>query len=180
VKLETGRLTLRPAGHGDLEPLVALYGDPEVMRFIGAGGPWPREQAERAFAATPRRWQLDGFGHFVVERRADGAFVGEVDLLPWDPSTWTIGFLAELGPAAEIEIGWTIAREHWGNGYATEAALAVRDWALGGLGLGRLISIIHPENAASIRVAEKLGERYERDVHVYGIDHRLYALTRSD
>lgn len=175
MRLETGRLALRPAGHDDLDALVELYGDPEVMRWIGAGGPWPREQAERAFAETPRHWRVDGFGHLVVERREDGAFLGEVDLLPWDPATWTIGFAAEIGPTAEIEIGWTLARAHWGRGYATEAALAVRDWAFGELRLPRLVSVVHPENTASIRVAEKLGGVLEQTITLLGGETLIYT-----
>jgi RimJ/RimL family protein N-acetyltransferase len=87
----------------------------------------------------------------------------------WDPETWEIG-------GSETEIGWLLGQEHWGHGYATEAALALRDWALRELGLTRLISLIQHGNVRSVRVAEKLGERYERDVEVRGKPSWLYAL----
>ncbi|TML40785.1 MAG: GNAT family N-acetyltransferase, partial [Actinobacteria bacterium] len=77
------------------------------------------------------------------------------------------------------EIGWTLAREHWGRGYATESATAARDWALQELGLRRLISLIQRGNNASVRVAEKLGESLERE-DLRGPFRRptdLYALT---
>jgi hypothetical protein len=74
------------------------------------------------------------------------------------------GARSAIGPTAEIEIGWILARRHWRQGYATEAALALRDWAFRELGIPRLISLIHPLNHASVRVAEKIGERYEQQV----------------
>ena len=89
--------------------------------------------------------------------------------LRWDPETWEIG-------GSETELGWGLAREHWGRGYATEAARALRDWAFGERGLTRLISLIQPEQPPSIRVAEKLGERHERDVEVRGLPTRLYSI----
>jgi RimJ/RimL family protein N-acetyltransferase len=92
-------------------------------------------------------------------------------LPPWDPETWQV-------PGDETELGWLLAREHWNHGYATEAALALRDWALDERGLTRLISLINPANLRSIRVAERLGERYERDVEVRGKAIRLYSLER--
>jgi len=77
---------------------------------------------------------------------------------------------------AEVELAWMLAREHWGRGFATESALALRDWAVAERGLTRLISLIRPENVRSIRVAEKIGERYERDVVMGGLPAKLYAL----
>ena len=77
---------------------------------------------------------------------------------------WVNGFREQLLPPYETEIGWTLGREHWNRGYATEGALACRDWALGELGLTRLVSIIASDNTASIRVAEKIGERFERPI----------------
>lgn len=175
TRLGTERLRLREPHVDDLDALAALYGDAEVMRYISPPGPWPAARSAAALEGMVARWADDGFGIFVVE--LDDAVIGDVGLLPWNPANWTAGAsLAQLGRAAEIELGWTLAREHWGNGYATEAATAVRDWALVELGLIRLISLIHPENAASIRVAEKLGERHERDVVLHGETTALYAL----
>jgi RimJ/RimL family protein N-acetyltransferase len=179
MRLETERLVLRQPATADLDDLTALYGDEDVMRFIAEGGPWPPARTAAALDGMMRRWAEDGFGMFVGERRDDGALIGDVGLLPWDPRTWRPGSRVEIGPHAEVEIGWTLVRDAWGRGYATEAALAARDWALGELGLTRLISLIRPENAASIRVAEKIGERYERDVVTNGDPARLYSLERG-
>jgi len=113
---------------------------------------------------------------FFVEH-LDGGFLGEVGLLPWDPASWAPGICAEIGPRAQIEIGWTFAREHWGRGYASESASTVRDWALEKLGLSRLISLIQPEKSASIRVAEKIGETFERDIVTTRRTVRLYSMS---
>jgi RimJ/RimL family protein N-acetyltransferase len=175
VKLETERLVLRPPVDDDLDAIAEIHGDPEVMRYIGPGEPWSPERAVLGLSRWKAFWAADGFGMFVVERREDGRVLGHVGLLAWDPETWTPGTRAAIGPDAEIEIGWTLARDAWGNGYATEAALAVRDWARAEHGFDRLISLIHPDNGASMRVAEKLGARYEKDVEVGGRPGRVYA-----
>lgn len=177
--LETERLVLRRLTPADLEEVAPIYGDAEVMRFIGDGSAWPPARTEQALARWHGFWEDDGFGQFAVRRLEDGRVVGDVGLLAWDPAAWRPGSRVRIGPEAEIEIGWTLAREFWGRGYATEAATAIRDWALGSLEIARLVSLIQPENERSIRVAEKLGERYERDVVTHaGQTARLYALER--
>jgi RimJ/RimL family protein N-acetyltransferase len=175
VRLETERLVLRPPTEADLDDLAEVFADPEVMRYIGAGQPWSRRRTEEGFARWQTFWAADGFGMFAVVRREDGRLLGDVGLLAWDPETWRPGSRRAIGPRAEIEIGWRFAREAWGHGYATEAALAVRDWAREELGVERLISLIRPENPASIRVAEKLGARHERDVEIAGRTAGIYA-----
>jgi RimJ/RimL family protein N-acetyltransferase len=174
--LETERLELRPPETADLDELAPVYGDADVMRYIAEGTPWSRDRTALAIRRWISFWDADGFGLFAVRRREDGRLLGDVGLLAWDPDTWIPGSRGEIGPGAEVEIGWTIARAAWGNGYATEAALAVLGWARDELKLERLISLIHPENEASIRVAEKLGERHERDVVLSGRPARVYSL----
>jgi ribosomal-protein-alanine N-acetyltransferase len=85
-----------------------------------------------------------------------------------------------VGGQAEVEIGYRLARCAWGQGFATEAAAAVRDYGFGTLCLSRLISIIDPRNVASIRVAEKTGLKYEKDVIFQGFADRVYAISRAD
>jgi RimJ/RimL family protein N-acetyltransferase len=114
-----------------------------------------------------RPLERDGVGPFVVERRADGAFVGRAGLLVWDSRTWTHASLAEAGDDAQPELGWALVRAHWGNGYATEAASAVRDWARSDRSIDRLISLIAPANTASQHVAERLGARPEHTVELF-------------
>jgi len=166
--IETDRLLLRKPRPEDAAALVEAISDPEVMRYIGDGSTGDLASAERTIEKWLARWDESGVGQFVVERREDGRFVGRAGFLVWDPASW------EPAPEGETEIGWTIVRPAWGRGYATEAALALRDWT----DRRRLISLIQHGNERSVRVAEKLGERYEADVVVKGVTTRLFALER--
>jgi RimJ/RimL family protein N-acetyltransferase len=169
--IETERLLIRRPRAEDAPGLLDAFGDPEAMRYIGDGSTTDLAGAEEAVRRWLRRWNAWEIGMCVIERKQDARVLGRAGFLRWDPETWEIG-------GAETEIGWGLAREHWGRGYATEAALALRDWGFAERGLTRLISLIQPGNDASIRVAEKIGERYERDVEVRGNPTRLYSLER--
>ena len=108
----------------------------------------------------------------------DEQFLGRVGYLLWDTERWVNGVSEVLEGDLELEIGWTILRASWSQGYATEAAIACRDHAFGELGHDRVISLIAPPNVASIRVAEKLGESYERDVDLGKRVVGLYSLGK--
>jgi len=177
MELRTARLLLRQPTEEDADAFAEASTDPEVMRYIGDGGVGSRDGSLKAIKRYRSFWERDGFGTFVLERRADRVVVGRTGLQAWNPADWCTGARSEIGPTAEIEIGWILARRHWGQGYATEAALAARDWAFGEVGLKRLISLIHPGNRASIRVAEKIGEQYDSDVTTgAGNAARLYVV----
>jgi RimJ/RimL family protein N-acetyltransferase len=133
--------------------MLALYADPEAMRFIGG----VELDAKAVIGRWLERWKANGFGHFAVERRTDGRLLGRTGIIAWDTRNWHIATISEAGKFAQPELGWAFVREHWGNGYATEAASAVRTWARKERELGRLISLIHPDNTASQRVAKRLG-----------------------
>jgi RimJ/RimL family protein N-acetyltransferase len=179
--IETLRLVLRPPVPGDAAPLLEAFADPDVMRYIGLGETGTLQDAIAQVERMTRAWELDGFGRFVVVRAEDGLVIGRVGLLAWDPLTWTSGVRREIGDRAETELGWTLIRSAWGRGYAAEAASAVRDWALAVVRPARLISLIHPENLRSKRVAEKLGERFDREVFTRrGVPAELWALPSTD
>lgn len=167
--IQTERLLLRKPRLEDAADLAVAYADPEVVRFIGDGSTATLAEVEEGIAGWLGRWESWGMSLFSLERREDGRVLGRAGFLLWDPETWRV-------PGSEVELAWLLAREHWGRGYATEAALALRDWAFDERGLTRLISLINPGNLASIRVAERIGERYERDVEVGGKKGRLYAV----
>lgn len=169
--VETERLLLRKPRAEDAPGLLEAFADPEAMRYIGDGSTTDLAGAERAVERWLERWQSWGIGMFVAVRKEDERVLGRVGFLRWDPETWEVD-----GP--ETEIGWGLAREHWGKGYASEAALALRDWAFDERGLTRLISLIQHGNTASVRVAEKIGETLERNVEVRGLPTWLYALER--
>jgi RimJ/RimL family protein N-acetyltransferase len=164
--IETGRLVLRGWREDDFEDLAAIMADPEVMRFLGDGSTADRVQAWRSLAFLAGHWALKGYGHFVIEEKATGRLVGRTGLL--NPEGWP-----------ELEIGWTLARAAWGKGYATEAGGAAMDWAFETLGLERLISLIHKDNAPSMRVAERLGESREKPIEFFGKPCFIYAISRE-
>jgi RimJ/RimL family protein N-acetyltransferase len=165
VRLETERLILRMFREDDFEPFARMCADAEVMRYIG-GKIYTRFEAWRSMAFHIGHWQLLGYGHWAIEEKASGCFIGRVGFL--NPAGWP-GF----------EIGWTLRRESWGKGYATEGARRALDYAFTELGREHVISLIHPENAASIRVAERLGEKVEGTTEVLGMEVLIYGLDRD-
>jgi len=180
VRLETERLILRKPKMDDLDGYAELWGDPEVVQYL-SGTTLPRDQVPNAIERMLGHWERHGVGLFSVLRKEDERLVGRVGYLLWDPERWANAMHERLDGDLELEIGWTVVRSLWGNGYATEAALACRDHALGELGRERVISLIAPENTASIRVAEKIGETLERrDVRGEAFTRMtvdLYSLT---
>ena len=161
--LETARLRLRRVAERDVDVLTAMFGDPCYMRFMGDSKLADRAAAWRAIAGALGHWAIRGYGFFAVEEKATGRFIGWSGLL--NPEGWP-----------GIEIAWGIAPDRWGQGFATEAATAVRHYAADTLHLTRLISLIHPENVASIRVAKKIGERFLRTIEFQGKEVRLYQV----
>jgi RimJ/RimL family protein N-acetyltransferase len=155
--LETERLVLREPEQDDLDALAAIFADPETMRHLG-GYPRTRDQVQVGLDNMIRHWRRYGIGLFILVRKADHVVLGRVGFLVWDAATWTNGLRGEVEEPYETELGWTLGREHWGQGYAPEAAAAARDWIFAEQkDLRGLISLISIENHASIRVAEKLG-----------------------
>jgi RimJ/RimL family protein N-acetyltransferase len=145
--LHTARLVLRGWRPEDFPPYAAMLADDETARFITAQGRGLSEaDAWNDMVWLIGHWQMLGYGMFVVEERATGAFLGRVG--PLRPPSWP-----------EFEIAWSLAPGARGKGYAVEAAQAAIDWSFETLGLERIVSIIDPRNSASRRVAERLGER---------------------
>ena len=158
----TQRLILREMSMADLDDMAALLGDPEVMRYY----PRPRTRAE---AQEWIEWNLRlyrdyGFGLWAVQLRDSGEFVGDCGLT-----------LQRVDGAEEIEVGYHVRVPLQGNGYATEAAAAARDYARDTLSLHRLIAIIDPANTPSQRVAAKIGLAPEKIATVFGSKHVIYA-----
>jgi len=176
VRLETERLVLRPLSPDDLDDIASFVADPETMRYIGTGGARTREQARDSLEWMIETFERQGFGHFAVERKEDGAFVGRAGLNVWDPSDWSITRLDEADGPTEIEVAYLFGREYWGQGYATEAATAIRDWALGELRFERLIALIYPDNVRSIGVARNLGMELVGEAALGGNPLTIYAL----
>ena len=178
MQLETERLILREPEAADRDGYAEIWGDPEVVRFLGGRTLSPDEVPE-GIERMLKQWNRHGVGLFSVLRKRDERLVGRVGYLLWDSERWVNAMHEELEGDLELEIGWVVARAFWNQGYATEAATACRDHAFGALARDRVISLIAPENLPSIRVAEKMGERYERDVEIMVGPVGLYALEKG-
>ncbi len=160
--LTTERLELRPFRNEDLDTWAAIVGDPETARYIG--GVQTRIDAWLRMAAYHGHWVLRGFGQWAVVLRESDRFLGRAGL--WNPEGWP-----------ELEVGWTIDRSQWGNGYATEAGRAAIEWGRSELGLTRIASVIHPDNARSIAVAERLGMSFDRFAPLGDERMAIYAMA---
>ncbi len=133
----------------DLDNMAALLSDPVAMRYYPA--PKTRDQASQWIAWNEANYAEHGYGLWIVETH-DGRFLGDCGL------TWQ-----EVNGRMELEVGYHVTLAAHGQGYATEAAEACRDFARDELNVERLVAIIHPDNAASRRVAEKIGMRHIED-----------------
>ena len=161
---ETERLRLRPFRESDLDAYAAMMADPEVCRYLGDGKPLDRANAWRSMAVMLGHWQLRGYGFWALEEKATGALVGRGGL--WFPEGWPM-----------LEVGWALAPNAWGKGYATEVGRAALDVAFA-QGAQKVCSVILPDNVRSIRVAQRLGEAFERTVPLVGHACALYTIAR--
>jgi RimJ/RimL family protein N-acetyltransferase len=142
--LETERLILRPPQPEDFELWAVFAADEENTKFIG--GAQPRASAWRGMAMLAGSWALKGFAMFSVIEKSSGRWIGRLG--PWEPEGW---------PGTEV--GWGLAPEVQGKGYAVEGASAAMDWAVDHLGWTDIIHCIDPANRPSQKVAERLGSR---------------------
>ena len=153
IFLATPRLVLRDKRPDDFEFIASLYADENVMRWIGDGRTLGRDEVEARFFRVleierePGHERWDAFK--IVVRKADGVRVGQAGMLR-----------CAIDGEAAIEIGWWLAPFAWGQGYATEAAVALRDFAFGELRLDHLSIVLQAENARSVAVAQRLGGVY--------------------
>ena len=168
IILETERLLLRSLELYDLDDLAALYKGPELRTFF-PDGTLNRNQTQEEL-----EWIIDvyyakyGFGLWATIHKPTNVFIGRCGLLPW-----------KIEGQQEVELAYLLNKKYWGQGLATEAALAIREYAFKNLQLSRLISLIDPNNAASIRVAEKTGMTLEQSldgINGDGIPTLIYAI----
>jgi RimJ/RimL family protein N-acetyltransferase len=159
--LNTDRLILRLFQESDLDAYAEMCADPQVMQYLSGGKLMTRAEAWRNMALVLGHWHLRGFGLWAVEERSSGVMIGRIGC--WQPEGW---------PA--LEIGWTLRSAYWGQGFATEGGRAALNYALTTLGQTRVISLIAPENQPSMRVAERLGGRFEQEIELMGDRALLY------
>ena len=159
LPIYTDRLCLRVPTPRDAEALYDLFADAKVMQGLGKE---PVSAVEDVRAMIEEGmiggWKTDGLGPFILETTAtDRRVVGQAGLMIFDTRDWTPSTWAKAGSHAQPELGWALVRAHWGHGYATEAAAAIREWADERPQIDRLVSLISPDNIRSQRVARRLG-----------------------
>jgi RimJ/RimL family protein N-acetyltransferase len=165
IMLDTPRLKMRAFREEDFQPYAAMCADPEVMRYLGTGATFRPDEAWRSIAAMLGHWRLRGYGMWALERKDNGALIGRAGFI--DPPGWP-GF----------ELGWTLARSQWRQGFASEAAQAALRYAFEVLERDRVISLIRPANAASIRVAQRLGMQPAGEMQFVGSPVIVYEARR--
>jgi RimJ/RimL family protein N-acetyltransferase len=185
--LETPRLWLRPWHAADAGPYARIIGDPEVMRHVGAGLRYHARrrcaalvpllaevEARRAIRSLGDHWETHGFGEWAVEEKASGALVGQIGLVHLPD--WT-------ADSTDVEVGWLLARDAWGRGFATEGGRASLAYAFDRLGMERVVSVARRSNHRSERVMQRLGLspagriRWKgSEVVWYGIDREQWRL----
>jgi ribosomal-protein-alanine N-acetyltransferase len=160
-RLETARLHGEPIGSEHRDGLIAMLGDPRVGATLG--GVASAGEVDAMIARAAAHWAEHGFGWYAFTDRETGALVAR-----GGPKT------AHVAGRDEVEIGWTVAPERWGQGLATELGAASLDVAFGPLGFVDVVSFTLPHNRASRRVMEKLGFAFERETIYAGLPHVLY------
>lgn len=166
IVIETARLVLRQYTFDDIPAMEAVLGDPVAMQWYPA--PFDREGVRDWIRRSLDRYQHDGHGLWAMVLKSSGEVIGDCGCS-----------IQEVENKNEIEIGYHVRRDLWGNGYATEAARACMEHAFNRLGATRVISMIRPENINSRRVAEKNGLVCEKVVSWRGYDHCIYAKART-
>ena len=167
IILETKRLVLRRQVLQDLDALWALYRDPEITRYI-PDAPRSREEAKEEL-----EWHMNGhpqfpeLGLWATIHKETGTFIGRCGLLPWT-----------IDGKQEVEVAYTIARDYWGQGLATEAAQAILNYGFEQLNLSRLVSVIDSENIASQKVAEKIGMTFEKEARDELGQFLIYSINK--
>ncbi|MEY2526802.1 MAG: hypothetical protein QOE73_1573 [Verrucomicrobiota bacterium] len=164
--LQTERLILRPFREEDVDLIAQLFANPDFMRF--SLGVFTRREQTETFMQKVIGWdRASRPSQFAVVPRTDNVIIGYC------------GFFHHLEHGIEdVEIGYRLNPAYWNKGLATEAARAVRDHGFGVLKLSRLISLIHPENVPSRRVAEKNGMTVEKEITFRGFPTQVFAITR--
>ncbi|MBE7382763.1 MAG: GNAT family N-acetyltransferase [Leptolyngbya sp. SIO1E4] len=165
--LETERLTFRELTFNDVDDLLKVLSDPEVMKFYPK--PFDRQMTQEWIEWSIQRYTQHGFGLWALILKENGDLIGDCGLV-----------LQEVDSIEEVEIGYHVRRDLWGQGLATEAAQACRDYGFNQLGFNKLVSLINPANIASRRVAEKTGMSLIKEVQWREKPTCIYAVEHSN
>lgn len=165
---ETKRLLIRELCESDFDVLVALHDDAQVMEFSPQGRPLTREETQQFLTWVQETYSAYGYGLWAVVERTSGAVIGYCGITNYTINNQT-----------ELEIGYRFAPQYWGNGYATEASYACAQVAFTRFGAEQVISVIEPQNHASIRVAKKNGFEFAHELRIYDIPVEIYILRKG-
>lgn len=166
MPITSERLLFRPYNDDDFDFLMSLLSDPEMVRFIGNGHTRDKSGGRSFLDWIYGTYKVcNNMGLMVLVRKEDKVPIGHAGLVP-----------QTIDDIEEIEIGYWISREYWGQGYATEAARALRDYGNKQLGKQRFISLIQPGNYASQKVARKIGMNLEKKIVLGGQDVNVYSI----
>jgi len=170
--VETRRLLLRVPEPADAEALMGILWDPEVVERKQVTLREPPGGLDLALKNTRdmlQQWELRGYGQWSVVEKATGQVIG------------CVGFYHPQKPWPGVDLGWAVHRSRWGHGFATEAATAALGWVWEYTQIDRIVSLIAPDDLRSIRIATKIGQRFERaDVDpVHGEPVHVYAIART-
>ncbi|AVA21704.1 MULTISPECIES: GNAT family N-acetyltransferase [unclassified Rhizobium] len=167
IILETPRLILTMWDKCDAELIRQLHSTIETTRYLSGAAPWTLEKAEARLKSWFNEQARDGVTKYKMLRRDDGRFIGRAGFSRFEES--------ERG---EFELGYSIRREAWGNGYATEIAGALADWFFQRGFARQFIAFTHPENAASQRVLRKIGMQYRAPIVIDGVSGLSFQMSR--
>jgi RimJ/RimL family protein N-acetyltransferase len=163
--LETERLRLVPWRDELVDALWTMHANPLVARYLDAQGRvYDRAKAAERIAGWRLEYAEHGMGKFAIERKSDSAFIGRAGFSPFE---------------GEPEIGYSLAHEHWGQGYASEIAMGLRDWFFANRADDKFIGFAHMDNAASRRVLQKIGMTETHQGVVADMPHQFYILRRE-
>ncbi len=163
--LETERLILRPLVETDVDAIYTMRSDADVMHFIRE--PQNRDESANWVELVSSRWATEQIGFCAMVEKSSVKFAGWCGL-------W------QLRETGETEVGYAVAKDFWGKGFATEAAVEFLDYAFETLQREKIVAVAQPENAASRRVMEKLGMRYDYTGEFYGRDLVHYSITKEE
>jgi len=166
-RVSTNRLLLRQFREEDLGAYSKIMGDYMVGKWLPKGDGYTREEAERSLRNILEHWDRYGFGIWAVVNKKKEILLGRCGL------NW-------ITETSEVEVDFVLAKNHWGRGYATEAAKAALTYGFEVLKLDRIIALTKPENTASRRVIEKIGMRYTKNAEYWGVTCAYYEISKTE
>ena len=165
--IETERLLLRGFKEQDLNQYAVMCSQKQFRQYLGNGKILSKEETWESMSSALGHWHLRGYGVWALERKSDNLLIGHAGLL--NPEGWP-----------GVEVCWALSPEHWGNGYATEAAKETVRWAFANLKTDTLISLIYPNNSASIKVSARIGQKFQKEIQFFNSTVYMYSINRSD